>query len=136
MILHNNSPWPDAATARPFLAFLAGIADAFPDLPQNAAWQDALATWLIEKDVAALAAVRCREPFPSLAERLQAHLYDTAAENSLHWHNLKQINERFLEADLTAVLLKGAALAETVYDGPAQRAMADVDLWLAAQDMA
>ena len=34
---------------------------------------------------------------------------------------------------MPAVLLKGAALAETVYDGPEQRSMADVDLWLHKQ---
>ena len=116
------------------LGYLAGIRP-FPAVVDRLDY-DQLAYWLIENDLASLAQVRFKESCPDLAARLQADLFSTAATNALHWHHLKEIDAHFASRNTPAVLLKGAALAETVYDGPEQRSMADVDLWLEKQHIA
>ena len=130
-----RDPWPDIAAARTFLAFLTGVTDEDDYAPESQIDPDSLARWLIERDLGSLAYARCRDVYPELADRLQTEPYLTAGQNSLHWRNLKQINNKFADAGITAVLLKGAALAGTVYDGIEQRSMTDVDLWLREQDL-
>jgi hypothetical protein len=128
-------PLIDLATARPILAFLSGVQ---PDLhnAEDDLWSQAdLAGWLVERELGPLAQVRCRSECPALAERLQGEMYSTAAQNTLHWRNLQEIDAGFAAQGLVAVLLKGAALAETVYDQPEQRTMGDVDLWLREGEM-
>jgi len=127
--------WPDLATVRTFLGSLAGITNGFDLVLENQVDHNQLAQWLIERNLGSLAYVRCRSVSPNLAARLQAEYYSTAGQNSLHWHNLQQINGKFANADIAAVLLKGAALAGTVYEGLEQRSMVDIDLWLREQDM-
>jgi hypothetical protein len=135
MYTHHPTPWPDLATARSCLAFLAGVADNIGYVPKSQIDQEALAQWLIERNVGSLAYTRYRVVFPELAGRLQTELFSTAGQNSLHWRNLQKINDKFADANITAVLLKGAALGGTVYDSLEQRSMFDIDLWLREQDM-
>jgi hypothetical protein len=135
MSKHYINPWPDLATARTFLAFLAGVSNEIGFILESQIDQDALADWLIERNLGSLAFERFRSIFPELAGRLQTERFSTAGQNSLHWRNLQEINGKFIDADITAVLLKGAALAGTVYGGLEQRSMIDVDLWLREQDM-
>jgi len=129
------NPWPDLATARTFLGSLAGVTNESDHVLENQVDNVLLAQWLIERNLGSLAYVRCRSISPNLAGSLQVEHFSTAAQNSLHWHNLQQIDGKFADADITAVLLKGAALAGTVYDGLEQRSMVDIDLWLSEQDM-
>lgn len=136
MNTHNAVPIPDYSLARSFLSFLIGTENK-EGLPQYAeAEQDILARWLTECALGAFACRRSWDVYPELAERLQTELFNTAAQNSLHWRSLGQMDEKFAAAGISAVLLKGAALAETVYDSFDQRSMTDVDLWLQEQAMA
>lgn len=126
----------DLATARSVLAFLSGVQPDL-DIAENGSWSQAvLSGWLVERELGPLAQARCRSIYPALAGRLQGEMYNAAAQNALHWRNLQELDAAFATQGLTAVLLKGAALADTVYDQPEQRPMTDVDLWLTEQDMA
>lgn len=137
--MHNAvaDPWPNptinVATARLLLRYLAGLAPApvakpLPALPY-------LAAWLIAHGLGPLAYARCQSEWPQLAAYLQADAFSAAAETGVHGDNLARIRAAFAAADLPPVLLKGAALAETVYGGPAERTMSDLDLWVRAEDM-
>jgi hypothetical protein len=134
----NFAPEPDVATARFLLSrLLADPPDAAdqsclpPDLDDGAA----LAPWLIAQGLGPLAYSRCRATDPALARALQPDMLSAIAESSLQLDSLGQIGRAFQAAGLPLVLLKGAALAQTVYNAPAQRTMSDVDLWLRAEDM-
>ena len=129
-------PWANVATARSFLAFLAGQAPAPDIFSSDLADQNKVASWLVEQGLGPLAYFHCQEPYPSLAGQLQVDTFSSVAENSLHWQNLEQINIQFSRANVPFVLLKGAALAETVYGGRERRTMSDVDLWLRKRDLA
>lgn len=50
-------------------------------------------------------------------------------------HELRQILATLNDGGITPTLLKGAALAHTVYPAPACRSMVDFDLWLADEEM-
>ena len=135
MSTRHADPWPDLAAAQSFLLFLTG-ATKVTDFPFHTdAEFEALAYWLTERDLGPLAYARCRTVCLQLANYLQAELYLTAGQNSLHWRNLRNIDQRFARDQLAVVLLKGAALAETVYSGQEQRAMSDVDIWLQGKDI-
>jgi hypothetical protein len=135
MSVSNSSTQPDIIVTRSLLGLLTGGTNAAGILANDEASQKNVAKWLIEHDLGPLAAVQCRTIYPELADRLQLELFRSAAENSLHWNNLQQIDLEFAAVGMEAVLLKGAALAGTVYAGVEQRTMADVDIWLAPQDI-
>jgi hypothetical protein len=132
----NLGPWPDVATARSFLAFLAGYSSDTDVFSRNLAGEQQVADWLIEHGLGPLAYARCLEPYPVLANHLQHDIFSSVAENSLHWQNLEQISAQFSRESIPFVLLKGAALAETVYGSRERRTMSDVDLWLKKCDIA
>jgi hypothetical protein len=71
-----------------------------------------------------------------LANLLQQDRYSAAAENSLHQHNLSQITSAFASANIPSVLLKGAAVAESIPGGWETRTMSDVDFWLQEDNFA
>lgn len=124
---------PDPQTASKILGFLAGLRSS----AGGAAGLDEgqLLAWLAESDLGGLAEGRFKEHFPEAAGELQEAAFTTAARNAIHWHHLAQIDEALAHCGVDVVLLKGAALAATVYGGPEQRSMADVDLWLQGRDM-
>ncbi len=123
------------ATARSFLAFLAGQSPAPDIFSSGLADQHEVARWLVEQGLGPLAYFRCQEPYPSLKSHLQVDTFSSVAENSLHWQNLEQISTQFSGANIPFVLLKGAALAETVYGSRERRTMSDIDLWLRKRDI-
>jgi hypothetical protein len=124
------------ATAR---TFLGGLADG--------RWNDeagallraldrpALAGWLVERGLAPLVHERGRAAFADLVPLLRASALATVAGNALHFACLSRVLGAFRDARIPAVLLKGAALARGAYGGTALRPMADVDLWLAEEDL-
>lgn len=59
---------------------------------------------------------------------LKEEYYQTAAYNALLFEELEKILGALEEAEIPVVLLKGAALAQTVYPDPALRPMSDLDL--------
>lgn len=136
MYPEEDGPWPDVATARLFLAALAGIVSAAGN-HQLAVEMDkpAVAQWLIQQGLGPLAFSRCRHDYPELARHLQVDRYTAAAQSTLYFADLAQIEATFQSAGLPLVLLKGAALAQAAYGDVALRTMSDVDIWVCAQDM-
>lgn len=97
--------------------------------------EQALAGWLVEQALGPLAYVRCQGSYPSLASLLEQDHYSTVAANSIHLHHLGQISAALAQQDIPAVLLKGAAMAETQPQGWERRTMGDIDLWLQEKDI-
>lgn len=131
---HALGPWPDKATAFAFLRFLAGRAAAPTALTERLDPR-ALARWLMDEDLTALAYRRASSPLPALAARLQTAAFRAAAETGVVLSILDEIDAA-APPDLHLVALKGAALALWAYPDPALRSMLDLDLWLADGDMA
>lgn len=70
-----------------------------------------------------------------ITEELKRDYYTTAARNSVIFEELGNVLKMFKRAGIEAVVLKGAALAETVYGNPALRSMSDVDLLIKKKDL-
>jgi hypothetical protein len=62
--------------------------------------------------------------------------YRTAAHNTLLFNELDRILAAFAQAQLPVIVLKGAALARTLYPDPALRPMGDLDLLVKPGDVA
>lgn len=127
-------PWPDVAAARLFLAVLAGSESA-TTLDMHNVNSAAVGQWLVRQGLGPLAFSRCRQAFPDLAAHLEADSFTAVAQSSLNADSLSQIEMAFKEAGLPLVLLKGAALARTVYGDMAFRTMSDMDIWVPGADM-
>lgn len=134
----DDGPWPDLATARLFFGGLVrgDVAETAVRQWQNRMDVQALAGWLIKAEVAGLALARYGPLWPELRQALQADQFVAVAEWGLHAQTLEQLAVALREAGVTAVLLKGAALALTVYPQPVQRTMSDIDLWVQEEEMA
>ncbi|MCB8920905.1 MAG: nucleotidyltransferase family protein [Ardenticatenaceae bacterium] len=132
-------PWPDVATARLFLKELAmGTVDNQSAVMQ---WRQTLdvavlADWLVRVELAGVAYGRYGGAWPELRAALQRDRFLAAAEWELHDETLAQLLRQFAVAGVTAVLLKGAALALTVYPDRTWRTMSDVDAWVQGVEMA
>lgn len=129
-----HEPLPDVATARLVLRYLAGLSD---DHDRFAAEQNstALADWLIKRELGPLAHAKFRQNAPKLAQLLQVDTFTATAQMGIHFSNLAQIKNAFGQKNIPLVLLKGAALGQTVYDDPLWRIMSDIDLWVQAADV-
>lgn len=125
----------DLHDTRALLGFLTGSQTDPTALALDPGDHPALARRLIDWELAPLAQARLAALAPELARHLQADRYSVLAHNALHWQNLARIDAAFAKKHLGAVLLKGAALAGTVYDEPAQRPMSDVDLWVSNEGL-
>jgi putative nucleotidyltransferase-like protein len=62
------------------------------------------------------------------AQTLRSSYYTNAARNSLLYDDLKRLLLALRQEKINAIVLKGAALAETVYAHRALRPMSDIDL--------
>lgn len=116
---------------RPLLRYLVEQEPLPPTLPTNT---NSLAHWLIDQGLGPLAHRRCRTAWPPLAAALQGDLYAAVAQNELHFANLHAIAAQF-HSHIPLVLLKGIALAESVYGGPMYRPMSDLDLWVPVEHL-
>ena len=128
--------WPEVATARSFLCILAQPAEQpyrepFAKIPLTA-----LKRWLIAQGLGPLAYARFKSVWPELAEALRGDTYAAALENSMRLEREARICRAFAEVGIPVVLLKGAALAHSVYENPAWRPMSDLDLWVRDEQMA
>ena len=65
---------------------------------------------------------------PAAAETLRSSYYSNAARNSLLYNELQKVLDAFKERRIEVIVLKGAALADTVYSHRALRPMSDIDL--------
>jgi len=72
---------------------------------------------------------------PSVEEEWRRLYYATALGNTRRLHELQDVMHRLSEQGVAAILLKGAALAETVYRNAAVRPMDDLDLLVRRSDV-
>ena len=74
--------------------------------------------------------------YPGQLPQLQADYFSAVAEQALMKSLLQEIVAAAGRVEVPLLLLKGAALAETVYADAAQRPMTDIDIWVPAGDVA
>ena len=72
----------------------------------------------------------------NIQDELSRDYYSNAARNIIIYEKLKDVLRAFKEKGIEVILLKGAALAETVYPSIALRPMVDVDLLVQEEDLA
>jgi hypothetical protein len=68
-------------------------------------------------------------------DRLRKDYYGNLVRNMFIYEQLKRILDAFREEGVEVIVLKGAALAETVYDDIGLRSMNDIDLLVREQDL-
>lgn len=66
---------------------------------------------------------------------LEGEYYRSAGRNALLLSELGRILVRLQEAGISALVLKGAALAVCLYPDPALRPMADLDIWIPSRQL-
>ena len=93
-------------------------------------WQGVYQRALEERVAPLLHTVLGDEAFvpPAVRRRLQEAYLATARRNLLLFHELEEALSTLSEAGVDALVLKGGALAETVYDNIAVRPLTDFDL--------
>ncbi len=123
--------WPDLAAARSFLQRLVVLAaggdtllEVSPDV------EDRLAEWLQENELGPLAYHHRLTISPAAGHFLQSDWFSAVAEGTLRAEHLQCMHHAFVEAHIPFVLLKGAALALSVYRDDLSRVMSDIDLWV------
>jgi len=72
---------------------------------------------------------------PHLVERLAPAYYETLARNTVLLQELERILAAFEKAGIAVIVLKGAALAQTVYEDIGLRPMSDIDLLVRPEDV-
>jgi len=72
----------------------------------------------------------------AVEQELRSAYYQTARRNVLLFHELEAVLAALNAAEIPVIVLKGAALAHTVYRNPAVRPMCDVDLLVQERDLA
>ena len=70
-----------------------------------------------------------------VAEELKKDYYLNATKNALIFEELKKVLGLFNQSKLQVIVMKGAALAETIYGNPALRPMSDVDLLVKKENL-
>lgn len=65
---------------------------------------------------------------PATFNQLKHHYYQNASVNHIRQQELKRIGHNFSGRDIPILVLKGAALATTIYEDPALRFMGDLDI--------
>ena len=118
--------------AERLIALLAGHADRIGSLTESQ-WAS-LIEFAQKSNVAQVLFVYLKSQGVSTpsaaAERICKIYLHSAARNTKLFHELEKIILAFQGAGIAAVPLKGAWLAETVYNNIALRTMGDVDLWV------
>lgn len=70
-----------------------------------------------------------------VAAMLRSAYVATATRNTLFLHALGDVLDMLRAQDIPVIVLKGAALAETLYGNPALRPMVDIDILLRQEDV-
>ena len=118
------------------LELLGSLLGATPDARVDRAAWDALTDLAIRERVAPLLSRRleARDDVPDIFRRkLRGELYNTGAVNLVLYRELARLLEG---APGRVVILKGAALATSLYDDPALRPMGDIDVLVRREDLA
>lgn len=95
--------------------------------------------WLDYQSLASLVRVRFGKNIPLLEEELkllQRLYWRDTIRSRLRTDQLHQVLQALRRERILPVVIKGAALAYTVYPDPACRPMSDIDLWIRPQEMA
>ena len=71
---------------------------------------------------------------PATMAELRRAYYDNAGRSARLWHALETALRALAQAGIPTLLLKGAALVQTVYENPALRPMGDLDLLVRPAD--
>lgn len=105
-----------------------------------AAWTQLLSMADAEGVIALLYAALCAAGWPSgmsasARNKLTNAFYNTTARNLLLQRELGRVLQAFSNVGISVVVLKGAALAATVYPMPELRPMGDLDLLIRAEDL-
>lgn len=124
--------------------FLNALADAdlslldLADLP--AASQCNWTRWLVQQELGPFAYLTFLQNgtdyAPEAKQILAASHWQSVANWAVQEEALLAILQALDEAEVAAILLKGAALAVTVYPSLAARPMGDIDLWIEKKDLA
>lgn len=133
-----NASWPDVATARFILRQLLALPEEQSSTGRflaDSVDRKAAAAWFMHHELGPLVYDCCRQAEPELARALQSDKVSAVAESSVQVDSLQAMAAAFGTHGLPLVLLKGAALGQTVYGKLAQRTMSDIDIWLQAEDM-
>lgn len=125
-----EKPFLTLETASFILRLLVDKEPASDSLSWSELLQDEVGAWLVQVELGPLAHAKLARRFPRLAASLQADLFSAVAALALQSSNLKEIETAFVANKLKTVVLKGAALGDTVYMRPEWRIMSDIDLWL------
>jgi len=140
MPVQRSGPVPQGAVA--FLWALASSQEeALRAWVEENAPDGALVGWLHAQGLGPYAYHRLREAglmaaLPAEAcEALQRIHYHGVVDALLHERELERVLQALAGAGVTPVLLKGAALAHSVYPAPDCRPMGDLDLWVTAEEM-
>lgn len=118
--------------------------------PNTAAWRERLQNWLLDHPQNATSAEAletqgilplldwCRPQAlqPALAQTARAARQQLLAREALHREVLAPLDAELGRAGIPAVLLKGEALATTLYPDAALRPRHDIDLWVLPADCA
>lgn len=129
-----TSLWCDMAQARQFFRWL--LDDTIPHCSVlDEAPRQQIADWVIQHELGSLLYSRCQHTHPSLRPFLQGDRFAAIAENTLRFNTLEQIEAAFSQATTSLTLIKGMALARSVYDEPSWRTMSDIDILVGNGDM-
>jgi hypothetical protein len=72
---------------------------------------------------------------PEITKQLRHTYIENSARNTLFYHELSNILEALNKVNIPVILLKGAYLAEKIYEDIALRPMLDIDLLLRKKDL-
>lgn len=119
--------WPVRAMG---LAFLHGLVEDVSPAATIPEVSGDLTIWLIEHGLGPITHFRYGATSPALAAALQIDTAVSSAEIDLQHETARQMLRTLAAEQVDVVLLKGMALALTVYPQPALRTMSDVDVWV------
>lgn len=114
----------------------SGVADPSP-IPWDAVLERAgLARMAPLLYLALRSADPSRQPPPSAAGRLRSEYLQATLANTIICRECARLLERCRQARIPIVLLKGVALANSLYPDSAARALGDIDVLVHAEDLA
>ena len=126
--------WHNDAQVRLFFRWLIDETTTYcPVLDQSPPKE--VADWIIQHELGSLFYSRCQHVYPAFLPFLQGDRFAAIAENKLRFNVLHEIETAFASATIPLTLIKGMALAQSVYNNSSWRTMSDIDIWVRNDDM-
>jgi len=126
--------WSDSAQAHHFFNWLLDDTIAECSILEETDPKQ-ITSWAIQYDLGSLLYSRAQHSHPALIPFLQGDRFAAIAENKLHFDALHEIEVAFTAASVPLTLLKGMALAQSVYNDSSWRTMSDIDILIGDGDM-